>query len=459
MNDPEAILGKVLVLDGAQRRLMEAGWRFQLIGPLLDESKTEEQRARHRAETLGRVHEHPWRGQINVAARTLRRWCQAYRANGLTGLVPTPRKDVGQAIKLPRASVERALQLRAEDPRRGVPQLIRLMVAEKPEWADILKRTTLDRHLRASGSVRWRKAPMGPYHSFEASEPCDLWQGDTLVGPVVKLGDGQSVRCKVVCWLDDHSRYACHLQAYPDETLASIEDSLRRAIAKHGAPRKIFVDNALTYSSKSLELACSQLGVVKVHSTPHYPVSRGKQERFFGTLRQQLIQELENLETLTLDELNRHLINWLDLYHFTAHSRTKESPAARFARLKQRRLLPADLLSEAFLQWDIRAISCLGEIKFSGNIYRVDPALACPKAVIRFDPDDLSRIFVWKNGIKVAVSSASDLVHRTRPGQTKRPRTQTEAAQQYLSWLEQRHRERRAQELNLIDYTQTEEAG
>jgi hypothetical protein len=87
----------------------------------------------------------------------------------------------------------------------------------------------------------------------------------------------------------------------------------------------------------------------------------------------------------------------------------------------------------------------------------VDPALACRKAVIRFEPDDLSRIYVWRNGVKIATSSASDLVHRTRPGQAKRPRTHTEAAEQYLNWLEQRHRERRAQELNLIDYTQTEE--
>lgn len=456
MNDPDTTLKKVLVLDGPQRRLMEAGWRFQLIGPLLDEGHSEERKTKYREDVLQRTHEHPWRGSISVAGRTLRRWCLAYRTKGLSGLVPAPRKDTGEAIRIPLASVERALKLREEDGRRGIPQLIRLLEAEKPEWKGLLKRSTLDRHLRARGSVRDRRTPTGPFHSFEASEPCDLWQGDTLVGPVVKLGDGQSVRSKVVCWLDDHSRYACHLQAYRDETLTAIEDSLRRAVAKHGAPNKIFVDNAKTYSSKSLELACSQLGIVKVHSTPHYPVSRGKQERFFGTLRQQLIQELENLATLSLDELNRHLANWLDLYHCTVHSGTKEAPVERFGRLKLRRLMPPDLLVEAFLQWDLRAISSVGEIKFNGNTYRVDPALACSRAVIRFDPDDLSKLYVWKDGKKLAVATASNLVHRSRPG-PKRAQTHTDAAQHYLDWLEQRHRERRAQELNLIDYTRTEE--
>ncbi|MEW6283870.1 MAG: hypothetical protein AB1758_34980, partial [Candidatus Eremiobacterota bacterium] len=121
MNDPEEILGKVLVLDGAQRRLMEAGWRFQLIGPLLDDSQAEEQKSRYREETLQRQHEHPWRGPIQVAGRTLRRWCLAYRTNGLAGLVPAPRKNAGQAIKLPLACIERALKLRDEDGRRGIP--------------------------------------------------------------------------------------------------------------------------------------------------------------------------------------------------------------------------------------------------------------------------------------------------------------------------------------------------
>ena len=83
----------------------------------------------------------------------------------------------------------------------------------------------------------------GPFTTFEASAPHDLWQGDILHGPKVLVG-GKTVRCKVVCWLDDHSRHVCHLEAYPDETQAAIEDSLKKAIRKHGAPLAVFLDNA-----------------------------------------------------------------------------------------------------------------------------------------------------------------------------------------------------------------------
>lgn len=59
------------------------------------------------------------------------------------------------------------------------------------------------------------------------------------MGPMV-LVDGKPTRCRVVCWIDDHSRYLCHIEAYPDEKFASIEDALRKAILKFGTPLRIF---------------------------------------------------------------------------------------------------------------------------------------------------------------------------------------------------------------------------
>jgi transposase InsO family protein len=205
----------------------------------------------------------------------------------MAGLVPQIRSDAGKSEALPPGALDYALSLREEDGRRGVPQLIRLMVASNPEWKGKLRRSTLDRHLRARGSVRQRTVvPEGPFRTFEATQPLELVQGDILVGPVVLLGEkGTPVRCRIVCWIDDHSRYVLHLEAYADDKLASIEDALKQAILKYGLPRRIFVDNGLVYACTSFELACSELGIHKIHSTPRYPVSRGKQERFYAESR------------------------------------------------------------------------------------------------------------------------------------------------------------------------------
>lgn len=455
MADPQGILAQPEIFGrpGHNRSLLEAGWRFQLIGRLLDDGLSRAERQRLWAELTSHPVDHPWRGSIRLAARTMRRWCQRYRKLGLAGLVPAQRTDRGRIQALPAGALARALELREEDPRRTVPQLIRLMVAEKPEWQDCLKRSTLDRHLRSRGCVRQRKVtPEGPFRPFEAMGPMDLVQGDILQGPVALLVDGKLVKIRIVCWLDDHSRYVLHLEAYPDERQASIEDALRKFVLKYGTPLKLFVDNAWVYSGTTFGLTCSQLGIVKIHSTPRYPVSRGKQERLFATLRQQLLDELENLEPLPLAQVNRYLVAWVDRYNHTPHSRTKQTPHQRFAD-RPHRMVPLDQFEEAFWQWDTRAISPLGEIKFTGNTYYVDPALATKKAIIRYDPNDLSRIYVWKDGQKVATASAHELLHQQRRGRSMPGHTRaSRAALNYLDQLEQSHRQRLARELNLTEY-------
>jgi len=434
-------------------RVLEASWRFQLVAPLLDPRLNSSEKTKYRRELTREPVPHPRRGTVRLSLRTLRRWCQQARRDGMPGLLLEHRSDLGAVRSLPEGGLERALELREEDARRTVPQLIRLLEVERPDWKARIARSTLDRHLRKRGSVRrLTRAPEGPFRNFEAPEPNDLWQGDVLVGPMVRHG-GSLVRCRIISWLDDHSRFVCHLEAYPDESLPSIEDSLKKAILKYGRPARIFVDNAWVYSGTTMDLACSTIGIHKIHSTARYPVSRGKQERFFRTLRDQLVREVENLEPLELQELNRLLQAWLSQYHSARHSRTHEAPEQRYSFRTFRPVAP-DALEQAFWQWTTRAISPTGEIKLFGNVYRVDLSFAGrAKAVLRYDPFDMSRIIVWENGRKAAVATPERLVCVTRPGRPVPTRCQqSEAARRYLDELERAHRARLDQELNRTHY-------
>src|SRR5690606_19247101 len=171
-------------------------------------------------------------------------------------------------------------------------------------------------------------------------------------------------------------------------------------------------DNAMVYSGKAFTLACSDLGITKLHSTPRYPMSRGKQERFFRTLRMQLLDEVANVEPMELSELNRLLVAWLADYHSTPHSRTKQTPAERLQGAVLRPASP-EMLEQAFLQWATRQVTVQGEIRFEGNVYSVGLEHAGQaRAVVRFDPNDLRRLFLWKDGRVVAVARAVNLLHR-----------------------------------------------
>jgi len=373
------------------------------------------------------------------------------------GLVRHKRKDKGALKAIPLAALERALALRSEDGRRSVPVLIELLTAEKDDWQNI-KRATLDTHLRARGSVRSRRGPEGPFISFEAEEPMDLWQGDILHGPLTLFDDNKLKRCRIVAWLDDRSRHFCHLQAYADEAFPSIEDALKRAILKYGLPHRLFVDNAKVYSGKALTLACADLGIAKIHSTPRYPVSRGKMERLFRTLREQLLQEVENLDPLPVDKLNSYLIAWADAYHDKKHSRTKETPRQRFASRPLRPVPSIVLLEQAFWQWATRVVSSIGEIKFEGNIYRVDPSFSGQKVVLRYDPYDLALIHIWRDGRRVTSATTEDLLHRRRPGRSvPKPTRGSQAAERYLEGLVEAHDEKLARECNLTSFPDSTE--
>jgi hypothetical protein len=133
------------------------------------------------------------------------------------------------------------------------------------------------------------------------------------------------------------------------------------------------------------------------------------------------------------------------------------TPEARFTG-RQSRLVPTETLEESFWQWTTRCISPTGELKFAGNVYRVDPSYAGRKMVIRYEPYDISRVYLWEGGRKVTVATSHHLLHQVRRGtaMAKRNREST-AANAYLEGLEAAHEKRLQQELNLTQYPLKEE--
>lgn len=105
MFDPDHILNS----PGLRREqlLLEAAWRYQLVAPLLggldEEAKS---RVRRRLSTEKQVH--PFRGEVSLSPRTIRRWCQAYREKQLDGLWLQPRVDLGTSRSIPEGALERA---------------------------------------------------------------------------------------------------------------------------------------------------------------------------------------------------------------------------------------------------------------------------------------------------------------------------------------------------------------
>ncbi|MGH8996447.1 MAG: integrase core domain-containing protein, partial [Acidimicrobiales bacterium] len=159
------------------------------------------------------------------------------------------------------------------------------------------------------------------------------------------------------------------------------------------------------------------LGVKVVHSRPGQPASRGKVERFFGTVRTQFLVELEARGGAgDLAELNELFGAWLEgVYHRTRHSETGETPLARVMRGRTLRRPGPEVLHEAFLWAHTRVADKTAAVHLFGNAYEIDAALAGVKVELVFDPFDLTDIEVRYQGRAMGKAVARRIRRHTHP--------------------------------------------
>lgn len=453
MLDPNSILAGPRFRQ--DRLNLEAAWRFQLVAPLMATSLSKLQRQHVRAQLLAEGHRHPWRGMVKISERSLRRWCALYRRSQLGGLVTRRRNDRGSCRTIPAEALAAAQKLKEEDPRRPVEVVMEMLARQKPEW-DGLSRSTLDRQLRRL--LKPERQRRETYVIFEAEAANQQWQGDICHGSAA-LHEGKMVKAKWVCWQDDHSRQVMDLQAFPDERFPVIEASLKRAILKYGRPERILVDNGKVYSGHAFTLACSQLGIHKIHAAPYRPQTKGKIEKFFQFFRRRFLNEIEQLPPMELERLNQLAAAWLDTYHERPHRGLQHlSPRDRFSPLSFRPVT-LQVLEESFWQWEVRKVSPQGQIDFYKGQYFVDVTLAGQTVIVRYDPFDLSRIVIWRDGQKLTEATAAQLTYLRKPRRTvATPKKESDASERFLESLGKAQMERIQRELNLIELPD-EEAG
>jgi hypothetical protein len=137
---------------------------------------------------------------------------------------------------------------------------------------------------------------------FAAEQPNETWQSDFTH---YRLATG--VDAEVLCWLDDHARYALRLTAHPRVTGPIVLDEFRTAVAHHGVPASTLTDNGMVFTTRlaggkggrnAFEAELRRLGVTQKNSRPNHPTTCGKVERFHQTLKRWLAAQPDQPATI-----------------------------------------------------------------------------------------------------------------------------------------------------------------
>jgi putative transposase len=411
-------------------RAQEIGlFRWQIVGEATDVSLSARERGRLVRALAEREHLTPDGRWVRVGRNTLDRWIRAYREGGFDGLVPAPRRV---ANATPERLLELAVALRREQPARTAAQIHRILV-EAEDAAPAAR--TIQRHLAAAG-LPWKGSQIArALGRFEAESRNELWTGDALHGPLI---DGR--RVFLFCFIDDHSRLLVGYRWAAREDVLNASRTLRGGIAARGLPKAVYVDNGSPFVSGQLLRACAVLGIRLIHSTPGRPEGRGKIERVFRTVREQLLVELEDRPPASLEDLNRIFQSWVEqVYHRRVHSETGQTPLERFLAVGPPPL-PGELALTGAFRWsERRTVSKTGTVGMHGNTYEVDPELAGRQVDLVFDPLELADVAVQIDGRHVGLAVALRIKRHVHPRAQPPTQPTVPTGIDYLGLVQKRH--------------------
>ena len=331
--------------------------------------------------------------RTRIAAETIRHWLKAYRKGGFEALLPQPRADRGRVRRLPAAVAEALLATKEANPALSVQLVIR-EARRRPEVPDELPlpAATVHRLLARHGLMEKRTGEAGDAdrRRFAFAQAGELWMSDVMHGPSVVVGERVKRKTYLLAFLDDATRVIPHAAFSLSENTQTFLPVLKLAIEKRGLPQRLYVDNGANYRSRHLALVCAKLGIALIHARPYRPQGKGKIERWFQSVRGQLLTRLAAEDTASLEALNRRLAVWIEgEYHHTPHRGLDGvTPLEQWARTGNdvRFPEPGLDLADLFLFETERKVQKDRTVSLNGVVYEVDAALVGETVTLRFDP-------------------------------------------------------------------------
>lgn len=367
-----------------------AYWRFGIISPLLP-GDNDGISLRQKLEKLSQnVFYTPGGVPKQYSPNTFRDWLYLYRKLGISGLMGKEREDKG-TTSIPKALQEKFIALRKDYPQLTTKRLLKSFMITGA-WNGISPSPASFYRFAAQNNLK--RNPSSPSKSvspFEFEEFGDMWMADFMHGPKLVQGT-RRIPTYLHAILDDATRYIVQARFHLAEDTEALISDLMLAIRRFGVPRRFYTDNGAAFRSIHLKQVGARLGIHLPHTPAYKPEGRGKLERFFRTVRDQLTS---GMWVHFLDELNNALQEWLSEYHATVHSSLAQSPLNRrlIEQNNLKQLSDVQNIDALFRMETEKKIYSNGCIRLKNKYYEIKQGLPGHKTKVFYLPWDKSVIY------------------------------------------------------------------
>jgi transposase InsO family protein len=342
----------------------------------------------------------PHSHKFKLCRATIYNYVSRFLKGGFESLKRKERTDKGKNRSIPEETLQKAIELKKENPLRSTSKVIRLL---KQGFGVELKYGSLHKKFQDIGlnATGFRNASKKPTRHFTREFANELWQSDVkyslyLFNPYLK----RQIQTRLIVFIDKASRIVPHAEFYWRDNLPALENCFVKAIIRRGIPDAVYMDNGSIFRSDYFRAVCAELSCKVIYCQPYAPESKGTVEAFINFVEHDFLIEARKAAIQTLEELNHFFFSWLELeYHNKIHTSLGITPVERYRKdISRIRSVDIDTLHEKFLYREKRKVTSTCLVKIFAREYLVDEKLAKAEVEVRYDYFDQKEIYIYLNG-------------------------------------------------------------
>jgi putative transposase len=385
--------------------------------------------------------------EAGLAFRTAQRWVAQYRASGLSALVRKSRGDRG-ARRIVSETIKTAIEGLALESHPIPVTSVHRQIKEFAEaigdtapgyWTvyDVVRELPPSLRALAHRGAKSYGESFDLIHRREATKPNSIWQADHAQLDIKLLQeDGSVARPWLTIVIDDYSRaIAGYYLGFDPPSSMRTSLALRQGIWRKGHPHwqicgvpdVLYTDNGSDFTSRHLQQVAADLKIRLVFSIPGKPQGRGRIERFFRTVNEMFLCDLDGYirhkrrpPTLSLDQFEERFRRFLlEVYHRRSNAEGRLPPSERWEEGGFLPRMPESLEQlDLLLMHEVRARKIRRDgVHFQGLRY-LSLTLAAyigEDATIRYDPRDMGEIRVFYKDRFLCRAISAELAGETIP--------------------------------------------